>query len=69
MMKIFEEEDPREALVAQLLEYRKFKYAATVLQKEEERKLYYTKNQWIWMIIKRKIQHYRLIKSIQLIYF
>jgi len=27
----FEEEDPREALVAQLLEYRKFKYAATVL--------------------------------------
>ncbi len=23
----FEEEDPREALVAQLLEYRKFKYA------------------------------------------
>lgn len=44
MMKIFEEEDPREALVAQLLEYRKFKYAATVLhEKEEERKLYYTK--------------------------
>ena len=40
----FEEEDPREALVAQLLEYRKFKYAATVLhEKEEERKLYYTK--------------------------
>ncbi|MFZ4356264.1 segregation/condensation protein A, partial [Enterococcus gallinarum] len=39
----FEEEDPREALVAQLLEYRKFKYAATVLhEKEEERKLYYT---------------------------
>ena len=70
MMKIFEEEDPREALVAQLLEYRKFKYAATVLhEKEEERKLYIQKNQWIWMIIKRKIQHYRLIKSIQLIYF
>lgn len=40
----FEEEDPREALVAQLLEYRKFKYALTVLhEKEEERKLYYTK--------------------------
>ena len=40
----FEEEDPREALVAQLLEYRKFKYAATVLhEKEEERNLYYTK--------------------------
>ncbi|WP_338366695.1 segregation/condensation protein A, partial [Enterococcus faecium] len=40
----FEEEDPREALVAQLLEYRKFKYAATVLhEKEEERKLKDTK--------------------------
>lgn len=39
-----EGEDPREALVAQLLEYRKFKYAAEVLQeKESERSLYYTK--------------------------
>ena len=37
MMKIFEEEDPREALVAQLLEYRKFKYAATVLHEKERR--------------------------------
>lgn len=37
-------DDPRAALVAQLLEYRKFKYAATVLQvKEEERGQYYTK--------------------------
>lgn len=37
-------EDPRAALVAQLLEYRKFKYAATVLhEKESERGLYYTK--------------------------
>lgn len=38
------EEDPREALVSQLLEYRKYKYAAEVLQeKEGERSLYYTK--------------------------
>lgn len=40
----YNEEDPREALVAQLLEYRKFKYAAEVLsEKAEERSLYYTK--------------------------
>lgn len=40
----YDEEDPREALVAQLLEYRKFKYAAEVLsEKAEERSLYYTK--------------------------
>lgn len=39
-----EADDPREALVAQLLEYRKFKYAAGVLsEKAEERSLYYTK--------------------------
>lgn len=39
-----EGEDPREALVAQLLEYRKFKYAAGLLhEKEAERSLYYTK--------------------------
>lgn len=39
-----EGEDPREALVAQLLEYRKFKYAASLLhEKESERSLYYTK--------------------------
>ncbi|MGX6977723.1 segregation/condensation protein A [Vagococcus elongatus] len=39
-----EGEDPRDALVAQLLEYRKFKYAADVLKdKEAERSLYYTK--------------------------
>lgn len=38
------EEDPRDQLVLQLLEYRKFKYAATVLQKKEtERNLHYTK--------------------------
>lgn len=37
-------EDPREALVSQLLEYRKFKYAAKVLhEKQSERSLYYTK--------------------------
>lgn len=37
-------EDPRDALVAQLLEYRKFKYAAQVLkEKEEERGQYFTK--------------------------
>nr|WP_088268693.1 segregation/condensation protein A [Enterococcus wangshanyuanii] len=37
-------EDPRDALVAQLLEYRKFKYAAGLLhEKESERSLYYTK--------------------------
>ncbi|MDT1996361.1 segregation/condensation protein A [Carnobacterium divergens] len=37
-------EDPRDALVEQLLEYRKYKYAATVLKdKEEERSQYYTK--------------------------
>lgn len=37
-------EDPRDALVAQLLEYRKYKYAATLLhEKESERSLYYTK--------------------------
>lgn len=37
-------QDPRAALVAQLLEYRKYKYAATVLkEKEEDRSLYYTK--------------------------
>lgn len=36
--------DPRAALVAQLLEYRKFKYAATVLkEKEEDRGNYFTK--------------------------
>ncbi|MGX6961131.1 segregation/condensation protein A [Vagococcus xieshaowenii] len=39
-----EEEDPREALVAQLLEYRKFKYAAGVLkEKEHQRGDYYSK--------------------------
>lgn len=39
-----EGEDPREALVQQLLEYRKYKYAASVLsEKEEERSLFYTK--------------------------
>jgi segregation and condensation protein A len=39
-----EGEDPRDALVAQLLEYRKFKYAAEVLsEKADERSLYYTK--------------------------
>lgn len=39
-----EGEDPRAALVAQLLEYRKFKYAATVLkEKQESRGQYYTK--------------------------
>ncbi|MGK0551722.1 segregation/condensation protein A [Enterococcus faecalis] len=39
-----EGEDPREALVAQLLEYRKFKYAADILHgKEAQRSLYYTK--------------------------
>lgn len=37
-------EDPRDALVQQLLEYRKYKYAATVLsEKEAERSLFYTK--------------------------
>lgn len=36
--------DPREGLVQQLLEYRKFKFAATILQeKEEERSQYFTK--------------------------
>lgn len=41
---IEEGEDPRAALVAQLLEYRKFKYAATVLkEKEEKRGQFYTK--------------------------
>lgn len=42
----FEEyqEDPREALVNQLLEYRKFKYAAEVLsEKAEERSQFFTK--------------------------
>ncbi len=39
-----EGEDPRDALVAQLLEYRKYKYAADVLKdKEIERGHYYTK--------------------------
>lgn len=39
-----DEIDPREQLVAQLLEYRKFKYAAGVLKdKEIERGKYYTK--------------------------
>lgn len=39
-----DEIDPREQLVAQLLEYRKFKYAASVLkEKEVERGKYYTK--------------------------
>lgn len=39
------EEDPRDMLVAQLLEYRKFKYAAEQLSKKaEERSLYYTKD-------------------------
>lgn len=38
-------DDPRAALVAQLLEYRKFKYAATVLQvKVDDRGQYYTKD-------------------------
>lgn len=42
--ELVEGEDPREALVAQLLEYRKFKYAAEILSdKAEERSLYYTK--------------------------
>ncbi|MBS5820944.1 MAG: segregation/condensation protein A [Enterococcus gilvus] len=39
-----EGEDPREALVQQLLEYRKYKYAASVLsEKEQERSLFFTK--------------------------
>ncbi|MDT2829593.1 segregation/condensation protein A [Vagococcus carniphilus] len=39
-----DEIDPREQLVAQLLEYRKYKYAAGVLkEKETERGKYYTK--------------------------
>jgi segregation and condensation protein A len=39
------EEDPRENLVAQLLEYRKYKYAAEQLsEKAEERSLYFTKD-------------------------
>lgn len=38
------EEDPREALVNQLLEYRKYKYAAEKLSvKESERNLHYTR--------------------------
>lgn len=38
------EEDPREELVNQLLEYRKYKYAAEQLtEKAQERSLYYTK--------------------------
>lgn len=38
------EEDPREALVTQLLEYRKFKYAAEILSdRAEERSQYFTK--------------------------
>ncbi|MGX7271430.1 MULTISPECIES: segregation/condensation protein A [Enterococcus] len=42
--EILDGEDPRDALVAQLLEYRKFKYAAGLLhEKESERSLYYTK--------------------------
>lgn len=37
-------EDPRDALVQQLLEYRKYKYAAEVLaEKEQERSLYFAK--------------------------
>ncbi|MBO0436935.1 segregation/condensation protein A [Vagococcus fluvialis] len=39
-----DEIDPREQLVAQLLEYRKFKYAASILkEKEVERGKFYTK--------------------------
>lgn len=39
-----EGDDPRDALVDQLLEYRKYKYAADLLKdKEEERSQYYTK--------------------------
>ncbi|HPR82181.1 segregation and condensation protein A [Enterococcus sp. DIV2402] len=39
------EEDPRDALVAQLLEYRKYKYAAECLsEKAEERSQYFTKD-------------------------
>ncbi|GCF92782.1 segregation and condensation protein A [Enterococcus florum] len=39
-----EGEDPRDALVQQLLEYRKYKYAASLLsEKEAERSLYFTK--------------------------
>lgn len=42
--ELIEEEDPRDALVAQLLEYRKFKYAAGVLkEKEKQRSDYYSK--------------------------
>lgn len=38
-------DDPRAALVAQLLEYRKYKYAAIVLkEKEEDRSQFYTKD-------------------------
>ena len=39
------EEDPRDELVAQLLEYRKYKFAAErLLEKSEERQLYFTKD-------------------------
>lgn len=41
----FYEEDPRDALVNQLLEYRKYKYAAELLsEKAEERSQYFTKD-------------------------
>lgn len=66
----FEEEDPREALVARYwsignLNMQRLFY----MKKKKNVNSIIQKNQWIWMIIKRKIQHYRLIKSIQLIYF
>ncbi|MFV0557051.1 MAG: segregation/condensation protein A [Enterococcus sp.] len=41
----FFEEDPREELVSQLLEYRKFKYAAEILsEKAQERSQYFSKD-------------------------
>lgn len=42
--EVYEPDDPRDALVNQLLEYRKYKYAAEILsEKEAERSLHFTK--------------------------
>lgn len=48
------EEDPRDALVAQLLEYRKYKYAAECCPKKQKNVVnILQKIQWTWMTTKK----------------
>ena len=63
------EEDPRDMLVAQLLEYRKYKYAAEQLsEKAEERSLYFTKDPMDVDAYKEKVMNWQPTGSTRSIY-